>query len=313
MKYLLYFLFATTIIMAGCGAGKQNKEQMEKDVARMDSITPSSASVSEKALENDDYVSSSAAVVSKKDSTRKFVRTADLKFRVKNVYKATLIVEKISAENDGFVTYTNLQSTIDKKTVTTVSADSSLETIYYTVENNITLRVPNYNLDSTIRQIAPLISYLDYRTIKANDVSLMIAANNLAQQRINKNTQRLTNAVDNKGKNLNETTNAEENIYNKQTRLDQIKIEKQKLMDEVNFSTININMYQRQILKRELIGNDKNIKAYEPSFWSKTREAIVFSFDIFLNIILFFIRIWAIILILVVVFLVLRKYLRKKE
>jgi hypothetical protein len=317
MKNILYLFTVLAMIMAGCAAGG-SKEHQAKEKAKMDSLSAPSSEKAEMTAQdaagtNADNISSSAAVVSKKDSTRKFVRTADLKFRVKNVYRSTLEIEKIVAENDGFVTYTNLQSTIDRTTITAVSADSSLETIYYTVENNITLRVPNYNLDSTIRHIAPLISYLDYRIIKADDVSLMIAANNMAQQRINKTTQRITKAVDDKGKNLNETTNAEENIYNKQAHLDQVRIEKQKLMDEVNFSTINLNLYQRQVLKRELISNDKNIKAYEPGFWTKTKEAIVFSFDILLNIILFFIRIWAIILILVIVFIVLRKYLGKKE
>jgi ribosomal protein L1 len=61
-----------------------------------------------------DTVSSSAAV-EKEGSTRKFIRTADLKFKVKNVTKSTYAIENITNKFDGFVTYTNLQSTIVDK------------------------------------------------------------------------------------------------------------------------------------------------------------------------------------------------------
>jgi len=313
MKKLIYFFIVTAIIVAGCGGKKQyDQESQQKESAKMDSLASPSSSGSAEETKSEDYISSSAAVVSKKDSVRKFVRTAELKFRVKNVYKSTLKIEEITAANDGFVTYTNLSSTIDRKEITRVSEDSSLESIYYDVINEITIRVPNYNLDSTIRQIAPLIDYLDYRTIKADDVSLLLAANNLVQQRITKNTQQLSQAADQKSKNASETVNIQENIYNKQAALDKVKIDKMKLMDEVNFSTLKIYIYQRQMFRHELIENDKNIKAYEAGFWVKTKEAIVFSFEILLDIILFFIRIWAILLIIFVGYLIFRRLTRKK-
>jgi hypothetical protein len=318
MKKLIYFLIVTAVIMAGCGGKKQydkeskEKESVTSDMVKADSIASPSGTVSDENEKTANYVSSSAAVVSKKDSVRKFVRTADLKFRVKNVYKSTLKIEEITAANDGFVTYTNLNSTIDRKEITRVSEDSSLESIYYDVVNEITIRVPNYNLDSTIRQIAPLIDYLDYRTIKADDVSLLLAANNLVQNRITKNTQQLSKAADQKSKNASETVNIQENIYNKQAELDKVKMDKMKLMDEVNFSTLKIYIYQRQMFRHELIENDKNTKAYEPGFWAKTKEAIVFSFNILLEIILFIIRIWAILLIIFVAYLIFRRLTRKK-
>jgi hypothetical protein len=322
MKKIFYLLIATVFIMGGCGARKQAKERMEKESSRQDSIAPASyeakkadslKTVEEVSSKNADYISSSAAVISKKDSNRKFVRTAELKFRVKNVYRSSLEIERVTAANDGFVTYTNLSSTIDRTEITPVSADTSLESIYYSVVNDITIRVPNYNLDSTIRQIAPLIDYLDYRTIKADDVTLLLAANNMVQQRITRNTQQLAKAADQKSKNATETVNIQDNIYNKQAELDRWKTDRNQVMDEVNFSTLKINIYQRQVIKHELIGNDKNIKAYRPGFWSRIIEGIVFSFDILLEIILFIIRLWAIWLILFVAYILFRKFVIKKH
>ena len=41
------------------------------------------------------FISSSAAVENGKDSTRKFIRTAELKFKVKSVVNATYAIEHI--------------------------------------------------------------------------------------------------------------------------------------------------------------------------------------------------------------------------
>ena len=133
-----------------------------------------------------------------------------MKFKVKSVIKSTYDIENITNKLGGFVTYTNLSSIINNVTTIAVSADSSLETTYYTVTNSIILRVPNTKLDTTLKEISKNIDYLDFRIIKAEDVALQILSNNLTQKRSAKNEERLTNAIDNKGKKLNETTTAEE-------------------------------------------------------------------------------------------------------
>ncbi len=117
-------------------------------------------------------ISSSAAVVNSKDTTHRFIRTADLKFKVKSVVKATYTIEDIVARQGGFVTYTNLGSQINYSTTTAISADSSLVTNWYTVTNTLVLRVPNVKLDTTLKLIGRTIDFLDYRVIKAEDVAL---------------------------------------------------------------------------------------------------------------------------------------------
>lgn len=148
-----------------------------------------------------DVISSSAAVENKKDTLRKFIRTADLKFKVKDVARATYAIEDIAARFNGFVSYTNLFSTITNQTTIPVSKDSSLETIYYVVQNNMTLRVPNVKLDSTLKALPPLIDYLDHRIIQADDVHLQLLENRLKKERVTNSRERITQAVDDKGKN----------------------------------------------------------------------------------------------------------------
>lgn len=281
-----------SILLFGCSQSRN--EQMESK-AMADSTSNA-------------FISSSAAVENGKDTTRRFIRTADLKFKVKSVIKSTYDIENITNRQGGFVTYTNLTSNIDNVTTTAVSADSSLETTYYTVTNSITLRVPNTKLDTTLKEISNNIDYLDFRIIKAEDVALQILSNNLTQKRSAKNEERLTNAIDNRGKKLNETTIAEEVLLSKQEQADNAKISSLSLTDQIKFSTINLSIYQRQTINRELISNDKNIDAYEPGFGTKLFDALKYGWDILETFIVFLTKLWGLFLFTIVVYFIYKKY-----
>jgi hypothetical protein len=254
------------------------------------------------------FISSSAAVENGKDTTRRFIRTADLKFKVKSVIKSTYDIENITGRQGGFVTYTNLTSDINSVSTTAVSADSSLETTYYTVSNAITLRVPNTKLDTTLREIARNIDYLDHRIISADDVALQILANNQTVKRSGRNEDRLTKAIDNRGKKLGETTDAEEVLLTKQEQADNAKISNLSLSDQIKFSTINLSIYQRQSIKRELISNNKNIDEFEPGFGSKLLQAFKSGWSILEKFLVFLTELWGIFLFVGVVYGFYRMY-----
>ena len=253
------------------------------------------------------FISSSAAVQNDKDTTRRFIRTADLKFKVKSVIQSTYDIENITNRNGGFVTYTNLTSIINNVTKIAVSNDSSLETTYYTVSNSITLRIPNTKLDTTLKEIANNIDYLDYRIIKAEDVALQILSNNLIQKRSLKNEQRLIKAIDNNGKKLNDLVAAEEILLNKQQQADNAKISNLSLTDQINFSTINLTIYQRQTINRELIFNDKTIDSYEPGFRSRLLDALNFGWHMLETFIVFLTKLWALLLFTILIYFIYKK------
>jgi hypothetical protein len=259
-------------------------------------------------------ISSSAAVETGKDTLRKFIRTAELKFKVKNVIQATYQIEDVAVRFGGFVSYTNLSSNTDYKYVTRISADSSLESTHFTVVNTMTLRVPNTRLDSALKAIAPLVEYMDYRIIKADDIGLQILSNRLAEKRINRHEKRMNSAIENRGKKLNETTEAEENLYNKREAADNAMISNLALMDQVNYSTVNLSLYQRQEVKKELIANEDNIESYEPGFGKKLIESMKGGWKIIEVLILFIVQLWGLILFgaaLFFLYIILRKHFKK--
>ncbi|MDF2454223.1 MAG: hypothetical protein K0R51_216 [Cytophagaceae bacterium] len=265
-----------------------------------------SAAADSTALSNG-FISSSAAEETK-DTSRKFIRTAEMKFKVKNVFDATYKIEDLTKSFGGFVTYTNLSSSINHVSHVAISADSSLETTYYEVRNTMTIRVPNTKLDSTLRAVAVYIEYLDYRTISADDVALQLLSNKLTQKRIRRHEKRLEDAIDNRGKKLNETTNAEENLYYKQEQGDAATISNLALNDQINFSTVKLDFYQRETVKRELIANDKNIEAYQPSFGFKIWEALKEGWTWLSGFFVFTARLWGFIVLGILVYVLIKRF-----
>ena len=258
----------------------------------------------------DSAISSSAAVVDK-NSTRKFIRTADVKFKVKNVAKSTYAIEDATSKFAGFVTYTNLQSTIYEEDKTKVSQDSTLVTTKYKVENNITIRVPNTKLDTIIKTIAKQIDFLDYRIITADDVSLQMLSNEMAQKRSNSSEKRLEKAIDSKGKKLNQIVDAEENLDLKKEQNDASKIQNLSLNDQVNFSTITLNIYQDESIKQKMIANEKSINSYRPNIGLQILDSLKTGWFMFESIIATIVLLWPLFLIGVLGFFGYKKFIKK--
>jgi len=248
-------------------------------------------------VDSSSVISSSAAVENKKDS-RKFIRTADLKCKVKDVAKSTYVIEDATTKFGGFVTFTDLKSDIIEKDETKVSQDSTLATTKYTVTNDITIRVPNTKLDTVIKSIAKQIDFLDYRVIKADDVSLKLLANELAQNRSNNSENRISKAIDTKGKKLDNILEAEDKLDSKKVQNDNSKIENLNLKDQVNFSTITLSLYQNQMIKQELIANEKSINAYRPNIGLQIWESIKTGWFMLEAVIAFVFQLWGIALLI---------------
>ena len=271
-------------------------------------------SVSEMAVSPTDttaVISSSAAVVNSNDN-RKFVRTADIRFKVKNVTKSTEVIENATKKFGGFVTYTNLQSNISDEDKTEVSPDSTLVTTKYTVENEITIRVPNTKLDTVIKSIASQIGFLNHRVIKADDVSLQMLSNKLAQKRNSVTEDRIAKAIDNKGKKLNQVIDAEENLANKKEVNDAKSLENLSLQDQVDFSTIALQIYQDASVKQELVANERSINDFRPHIGLQIVDSLKTGWFMLEHIISFIVLLWPFALIGSLGYLGYQRYLKVK-
>jgi len=246
-------------------------------------------------------VSSSAAVVDK---------NSNLRFKVKNVAKSTYAIENTVAKFGGFVTSTELRSNIVNTSTAKISNDSLVETTRFVVENNMIIRVPNTLLDTTLKTIARQIDYLDFRVIKADDVSLKLLSNDLSQKRNQDNQKRVEDAITNRGKKLGETLDAEDRLHDSQTQSDEAKLSNLSLKDQVNFSTLSLSLYQREEFKKEVIANPENEES-RTSIGVRIMDGLKTGWHILEEIIIFFVNIWTIIVSGIIIWILIRR--RKKK
>ena len=259
------------------------------------------------------YISSSAAIENQNDTNRNMIRTVNIRFKVKDVIKATYEIENIVVNHNGFVENTNLESRINSTKETFIKEDSVLVTTYYSVLNTLILRVPNTRLDATLKEIAQFVDFMDYRIINVKDVTLDLLSKKLEQNRLAKYNGKMRNAVDNKGKRLNDVTDAEDNMLYKQQQADEAKLASLQILDKIKFSTITLSLYQNQDIKYEVIAKEKNIKSYSIPFGTRFMDALAFGWTIIVGIFLFLIHIWSIILIAVLALLGVKYFKKRKK
>jgi hypothetical protein len=258
------------------------------------------------------FISSTAAVVSA-DTSKQFIRTADMRFRVADARTATLRAEAITQYFGGWVTQSNLVSTTNRVEVTPVSPDSALERTFYTVTSDLTLRIPQKQLDTTIKSIARLIEYLDYRSIGAEDIALKNLAESLKQKRNQEHDRRLREAVDTRDSKLSGVADVEAARLHAQINADQALLNKLTLKDKVEYSLVTVHLYQREAVLAEMIANHKNIDAYRPGFFSRLGTSLAAGWASFLDFLIELLRAWPVLLLIGTAALVVyRKFFRKK-
>jgi Domain of unknown function (DUF4349) len=304
-------LLSAIVLLSMVYACKQADESPAEETVYNDSKTEVTDEAVEESEELTKVVSSSAAVEPKK-SNRKFLRTADIRFKVKNVANSTEQIENATNKFGGFVTYTKLESNINDKTETRVSQDSILETVKYTVSNTITIRIPNTKLDTLIKTIAKEIDFLDTRLIKADDVTLQLLSNEMARKRSASSQKRIENAVDNKGKKLNQIIDAEENLNQKKEDSDNKALENLSLIDQVNYSTLSMQIYQRESIKNTLFASEKNINKYRPHLGMQIWDSVKTGWYMLESIIAFVVQLWAILLMFFIGWLGYKRLISKK-
>ncbi len=301
-NYLMYVtIISTAVLIQACsGNYKEDAKYMSQENAVADSVKAYAAGIATDTING---------------NTHNFIRNANLKCKVKDVLNSTKQIEDIVSNNGGYVTLSDLTSNSNYNNSIQIKKDSVLELNYFTTTCNISIRVPNKQLDTVIRKITDMAVFIDYRTLKADDVKLKLYSNKLTENRYADYNKSLKTSVATKNAKLNQENDAHENVLQKQTLADEKSVESIDLADQVNYSTVHLQLYQAQSSISEIKALPPVYKNYEPSFLSKLGNSFVNGFKLLKNLILFFVDIWGIVLIIIFLFFGIKKaimYFSKK-
>jgi hypothetical protein len=250
------------LLSFGCGQ-KTYEETQQQDI------------VADTTNSNSNYTSTSSR---NNYPNKNFIRTAELRFKTKDVLHTSNDIEYIVARHKGFVTYSKVNNEVQQVTSSNLGDDSTLEITKHTLSNNIILKVPSQELDSTLREITKHVEVLDYKLTQANDVSIEQNANNL----ISKHAA-------------------------KQSTIDSAIISNQHLSKQTSYSTVELTIYQEPTIKKTVVINHYTSKEYEPTFGAKFLEALGFGLSIFQGLILFLAKLWWLIILWTIAYIGYRK------
>ena len=242
---------------------------------------------------------SSAATTSVKD--KQFIKTANINMEVKDVYEATISMEKSVLELGGFVTHSNLQSNVVSEETFNTSNEKATLVKKYQTENTMQVRVPTEKLGVLLTLINDKKLFLNSRIINAEDVTANIKYAELESKRTKKTGENISTLKTNKDKvNMSDENMSEEN---------QQKLAKMDVSDNLKYSTVDIYIKEPKLRIAEIaVTNSQNIdNKYKFNFVYDVKNAFVEGFYLIQRIILGLVTICPIVLIAAIAFYFYRK------
>jgi hypothetical protein len=217
-------------------------------------------------------------------ASRKRVRTADVRCRVNNVFKATTALEHAVIGMEGVIVESTLQNDFGRSEDIPYTADSLKRINLYTPTANLTLRVPAASLDSVVSTLTSMASFIDSRILKSEDKTLDYLSNSLKNKDATNDSAPVT-----PGTKYTQLDVVAYKDREKENVIDR-KIVNMSILDDVNYATFSVQLFQPQMADVQIVVNpDRVIHA---DFGTELLNSLRNGTDIFKNVFLFFLQLW---------------------
>lgn len=249
---------------------------------------------------------SSAATMKVKD--KQFIKTAEVNMEVKDVYDATISIEKSVQELGGFVTHSDLKSNVVSENTYNTSDEEAVLVKKYQSENTMKVRVPTARLGELLTLVNNKKLFLNSRSINAEDVTSGIKYAELEGKRIKKTGENINQLKTNKDKvNMSNNNKAEDNLQ-QMANMD--------VTDQLKYSTVDIYIKEPKVrIATIAVTNTESIDdQYTFDFLYSLKSAFVEGFYLIQKIIVGLVAVWPFLLIgSVIIFMVRRRKPAKKQ
>ncbi|WP_136467934.1 DUF4349 domain-containing protein [Flagellimonas onchidii] len=217
----------------------------------------------------------------------KIIKSAQVRYKVKHVKKATGLIKQIAHKYEGYI------------------SDMRFENNLHSLENRFTLKIPQAYFDNVMDSIVKVADFVDYENITTKDVTeeFIDVKTRLKTKLEVKN--RYETVLREKAKTVEDILAAEGKLQVIQEEIEVSQGRLKYLTNKISYSTIQIDLYETVNYKEEP-------NAYEKSFWSRGKEGIIFGWHFVENTILAIVYIWPILLVGIVIFVLYKQRRAKK-
>lgn len=238
------------------------------------------------------------------DSTAspKLVKTADMRFKVKNVQQTAEKITALTVKNSGMVMHHQMESAVRDSKDFRITDDSVNRVSSFNTTADMTVKIPSEHLEEFMTEVAHMGMYVTMRKMDIEDKSLDFLS---AKLKLNSRKE----LVDQQKKGKVTIKNPVNVLLLKDDMVDG-QIGNLKIDDAVKYSIITLSFYQSNTILQEHIAND-DPSAYNLPFFSRLAGAFANGWHLFMEAILVIANLWVFILAGVGILLLIRFYRRK--
>ena len=274
-------LLAVIILLAAC-KGKRGSEEFATDA--------------------DTAMSLSRAVNNEKIEA-KLVKTAEMRFKVKDVQQTSEKITIITTNYRGMVMHHEVESSGMRSVDIKKSEDSIIRVTSFSTTADITVKIPSEKLEDFMNEVAHMGVVLNVRRMDISDKSLeYMAARMKLKNRNDLISQQKAGKVV-----IKNPTNV---LALKDDMVDQ-QIGNKQIDDEVKNSIVSLSFYQSNTIYKETIAND-DPSDYNLPFFKRLGGSIENGWSIFENVMLGLANLWVFVIAGIVVWMIIRHYRNKR-
>lgn len=222
---------------------------------------------------------------------KRFIKTAEVDMEVKDVYEATVAIEKSLQEMGGFVTTSRLNSRVISEETFNTSEENAVMLRKFQTENNMQVRVPTEKLGVLLQFINDRKIFLNSRVILAEDVTANIELAKLEADRIKSTANNISQIQANKDKvKLGDQNMAEGNYQ---------KVSNMQMSDRLKYSTVDIFLKEPNVRVAEIaVTNLRNMdNKYKSNFQYEIMNSFVEGFYLTQQLIVGLVTLWPLLLV----------------
>jgi hypothetical protein len=222
------------------------------------------------------------------EKSAKLVKTADIDFQVKDVYKSSRQFQENVRQLGGLVMHTDIKTLEMDSKLIPVSNDSLQAISTYNLEAQMTVRVPSEHLNDLVQAVTHDATLIRTVMVDIDDRSIDYLSSSLKQrsrqQILNKQLKKDTL----KNNDVLELANQQEAVIDS-------KMNNYRTDASVRYSTVSLRFNQNSLLKKEIIPNN-DLNAYQLPAYIRFKDAFASGFDFFLSLIIGIVYVWPIFL-----------------
>lgn len=313
---MLRFTFLLASLTACSKAPQYNGMSYDNTTAKSVDVASSDEAVSSDAISSDMVQSSineQQSHLNVSGQQRQFIKTAQIHFHVKNVYKTALTLEDMAVRYGGFVTHNHIVN--EQRQTYRTKTDNGVQTILeeYQPIGDVTLRVPHATLQPFLREMVKHADFMYKRAFNAEDVLLdIIKQQKLAQVNHTASQQIQENKKENQT--LSDTLYATEINTQYQRAKVLAELEKKHLQDKVAFSTITVALTQSPLVRTYTQNYfPYSIEQNQPSLMYQLEESVEAGWQNFLSFMISVVSLWPFTICLLILFFLFKMFKKWRQ